>query len=94
MQRFWAAKERLAILERMPRDSVLTLKGNQVAISAVHLRPLKDGSVQMTVIGETKDGAGNTVQLRHASLSLAGVPVVDDLMTRALAELRRANALE
>lgn len=77
------------------KDVTLTLVGAQAAVAQVVLYPQVDGSCVLVATGVTKDNAAKLVTLAEAKLSIpAGTPAIDNLLARALQELRKANGLE
>ncbi len=76
------------------QDKVVTIRGTQAVVNSVTLHPQADGSVVLTAFGTSKDAGGALVQLGEARLQVSGVPVIDNLVARALIELRKANGLE
>lgn len=77
------------------QDKNITLVGAQTAVAQIHIFPQVDGSYVLVVQGITKDGGGAVVTLAEAKLSVpSGVAALDNMATRALTELRKANGLE
>lgn len=76
------------------QDKAITIKGTLTAVASITLYPQADGSVIITAQGSTKDSLGNTVTLNEARLQVTGVAVIDNMIARALNELRKANGLE
>lgn len=76
------------------QDKTLTVIGAQTTLQQVTLSPQADGSIVLIASGVTKDNGGNAIGLTPARLQVTGVPVLDNLVARALSELRKANGLE
>lgn len=78
----------------MIQDKSITLVGLQAALGQVTLFPQADGSVLLVASGTTKDAGSNVVALKEARIQALGVVALDNLVARALSELRKANGLE
>lgn len=78
------------------QDVSVTLKWDQAVVGMLGLIPQSDGSIVIEAHGWTKDSNGNKVQLSPAQLKVqpGQVPAVDNMLARALIELRKANGLE
>lgn len=83
------------------QDRAITLRGNDAKILAVSCAPKykADGTIDkivVTAVGVTKDSLGNDVQLSNLQVEInPGVMApVDNLLARALVELRKSNLLE
>lgn len=76
------------------QDKTVVVRGSQAVVSSVTMYPQSDGSVVVVVSGATKDAGGGGVDLAQAQIRTNGVAVIDNLMARALSELRKANGLE
>lgn len=76
------------------QNKAVTILGAQTALAAVTLYPQADGSVVLVAAGSTKDNLNATVPLSEARLQVSGVAAIDNLVSRALTELRKANGLE
>ncbi len=75
-------------------DKTQTILAAQTTLASVTLFPLPDGSVVLMANGSTKDAGGNVVALNVGRIQVTGVAVLDNLVARALTELRKANGLE
>lgn len=77
------------------QDKSLTIKGDQVAVLSVSIAP-HGSQIVLNVSGETKDANGARVVLDVVSLTIGAgqVPAIDNLLARALIELRKGNGLE
>lgn len=73
-----------------------TMKWANATVIAMGLVPQKDSSIMIEVHGTTQDANGNLIQLKPAQVSVqpGQVPAVDNMLARALIELRKANGLE
>ena len=78
------------------KDVVLTLKGDQAAVSKLEIYPAPDGTAAVIVSGFTKEAGGKTVNMEQASLKvrITDIAAVENMLARALMELRKANGLE
>lgn len=78
------------------QDSVVTIKGDQAAVGMLGIAPQADGSILLEVYGKSKDSLGRDVTLKTASMKIqpGNVAAVDNMLVRALSELRKANGLE
>lgn len=78
------------------QDSTITLKGDQAAVGMLGILPQSDGSILLEVRGTVKDSAGEVHGLGVAQIKVqpGQVPVIDNMLARALTELRKANKLE
>lgn len=76
------------------QDKTITIKGAPTKLTCVQLWPQSDGSVVLIAVGQSVDGLGNTIQLSEARIQASGVAALDNLCSRALTELRKANGVE
>lgn len=77
------------------QNKTITIQGNSVALASVTLYPQPGGGTVVVAVGATVDAQGNAVPLEAAHVTVpAGVGAVDNLLARALRELRLANGLE
>lgn len=76
------------------QNKSITVVGAQTAVERITMFPQADGSVVLTAIGKARDLGGLPVDLKEAYLRVTGVAAVDNLVARALIELRKANDLE
>lgn len=78
------------------QDVSLTLKWDQAKVGMVGIVPQADGSIILEAYGSTKDGAGVEHGLARAQIKIqpGQVAAVDNMLARALIELRKANGLE
>lgn len=78
------------------QDKPITIKGSLTTVSSLSLYPQADGTIVLVASGSTKDANGNNVTLLDARLQVVAgtVPVIDNLLARALTEVRKANGLE
>lgn len=74
----------------------VTMKWDQAAVVLAGIAPQKDGSIMLEVHGTTKDQNGANVNLSPVQISVqpGQVAVIDNLLARALTELRKKNGLE
>jgi hypothetical protein len=75
-------------------DKPITIVAAQTALTKLEAWPQANGSVTLIAFGSTRDGGGNVIPLLNATLNVTGLPVIDNLVARALTELRKANGLE
>lgn len=78
------------------QDKSVTLVGAQTILFSLTMMPNQDGSTTIVASGSTKDSLGNIEQLNPARIIVqpGQVAAVDNMMARALSELRKANGLE
>lgn len=78
------------------QDVTLTLKWDQAVVGAVGIVPQADGSIMLEAFGTCKDAGGALHQLGRAQIKIqpGQVAAVDNMLARALIELRKANGLE
>lgn len=76
-------------------DKTITIRGAQAVVTSVALYPQPDGKVHVVVHGEERSPGGGIVPLDSARQTFpAGVAILDNMLARALRELRLANGLE
>lgn len=78
------------------QDVSVILKWDHAFVRLLGLLPQPDGSIIVEVQGGTKDSNGKDVELSIAKLKVqpGQLAVVDNMLARALIELRKANGLE
>lgn len=78
------------------QDKAITIIGSQSTLIGVLLAQNPDGSITMVAQGHTKDGLGNSIRLDDAKMTIqpGQIAVIDNLLARALSEVRKANGLE
>lgn len=78
------------------QDKSVVLKWDQAVVVQIAIIPQPNNRITIQVAGTTKDSNGNLVNLAVATLDIAAgqVSAVDNMLARALIELRKANGLE
>lgn len=76
------------------QNKSVTITGASTKLTSVTLYPQLDGSVVISAIGTASDGSATPVSLSEARLQATGVAALDNMVARALTELRKTNGLE
>lgn len=78
------------------QDKTVTVKGSDAKVVALQIAPQSSGKIAVSVIGSSNDSLGNEVGLSQLNILLdpGQIAAVDNMLARALIELRKANGLE
>ena len=78
------------------QDKAVTVIGSDARVIALQIAPQPNGKIAVSVAGMSKDSAGNDVGLSQFNVLLdpGQLAAVDNVLARALIELRKANGLE
>ena len=78
------------------QDKTITIRHADTKVLGLSIVPKADGSITLSVGGTSKDSNGNVLVLEGSELTVqpGQVAVIDNLLARALIELRKKNGLE
>lgn len=81
----------MAILNR-----TITINGADAKVVGISLEPQADGSIKISVFGQTKDSTGKDIVLEPFVVKVqpGQFAPADNMLARGLVELRKANQLE